>query len=329
MECFRGIRARTRVRNIHPREDDRELRNEIWRIVSRAAEASRIASLARSVNQWFSKHIPRRRRRASSSTPWKRTHPNEIQDLPAGIGETAPDKVSKATVATTGKRAPVSPKLRAARVINTSPRQLSVEDLTEDIASDRPSTKVSRDLPAAGDSIRDVAPEEKVYKATIKDRIEHPEIQDFQADWESAPCRLSVEKASFPVVGVKKAAPVVKHVPEIVTAEHVKTPIRPKLAAVVREFWSDRSTVKDAAKATTEEGTHPRVSSMVLSANRVKKITQHQRTETKVSEEWDKQRISTDLTETGMQEVSLDEESEEEYSDSPEWEVTMAKVSYP
>ena len=79
MGCFGGERPRTKaIPNIKLFEHElqrinqlmdqlKQLRNDVWRAVSRVFRTKNVRRLAQSVNSWFSKHFPGQPRRKSTS----------------------------------------------------------------------------------------------------------------------------------------------------------------------------------------------------------------------------------------------------------------------
>ena len=66
MGCFRRKRPPTRaipdIRLLDGLDDLKDLKNRIWRAISRALGANNIRTMARTVNRWFSNHVLGRRR---------------------------------------------------------------------------------------------------------------------------------------------------------------------------------------------------------------------------------------------------------------------------
>ena len=117
MGCFRRKRPPTRaIPDIRLLDSLKELKNRIWRAISRALGAKNIRSMARTFNSWFSKHVHGRRQvqrqpDAETATPVpERTpdvSPEPVADPLAVLGPELPpyvnfDKLTDAVLAGTG-----------------------------------------------------------------------------------------------------------------------------------------------------------------------------------------------------------------------------------
>ena len=120
MGCFRRERPPTRaipdIRLLDGLDDHlqqlKELKNRIWRAISRALGAKNIRSMARRFNRWFSKSIHGRRRgqrKPDAETVPERAHdvsPEPVADRLADLGPELPpyvnfDKLTDAVLAGT------------------------------------------------------------------------------------------------------------------------------------------------------------------------------------------------------------------------------------
>ena len=124
MGCFRRERPPTRaipdIRLLDGIDDHlqriKELRNRIWRAISRALGAKNIRSMARTVNSWFRKHVHGRRRvqrkpDAETAAPVPErapdVSPEPVADPLADLGPELPpyvnlDKLTDAVLAGSG-----------------------------------------------------------------------------------------------------------------------------------------------------------------------------------------------------------------------------------
>ena len=124
MGCLRRERPPTRaipdIRLLDGLDDHlqqlKDLKNRIWRAISRALGAKNIRSLARTVNSWFNKRIHGRRRvqrhpdaGTAAPVPGRApdVSPEPVADPPADLGPELPpyanlDKLTDAVLASTG-----------------------------------------------------------------------------------------------------------------------------------------------------------------------------------------------------------------------------------
>ena len=117
MGCFRRKRPPTRaIPYIRLQDGLKELKNRIWRAISRALGAKNIRSMARTVNSWFSNHVLGRRRvqrkpdaETAAPVPGRSpdVSPEQVADLLADLGPELPpyvnlDKLTDAVLAGTG-----------------------------------------------------------------------------------------------------------------------------------------------------------------------------------------------------------------------------------
>ena len=124
MGCFRRERPPTRaipdIRLLDGLDDHlqqlKDLKNRIWRAISRALGAKNIRTMARTVNSWFSKHVHGRRRvkrqqDAETAAPIPErapdVSPEPVADALADLGPDLPpyvnfDKLADAVLAGTG-----------------------------------------------------------------------------------------------------------------------------------------------------------------------------------------------------------------------------------
>ena len=120
MGCFRRKRPPTRaipdIRLLDGLDGLKELKNRIWRAISRALGAKNIRSMARTVNSWFSNHVLGRRRvkrqpdaETAAPVPGRTSDvsPEPVADPLADLGPELPpyvnfDKLTDAVLAGTG-----------------------------------------------------------------------------------------------------------------------------------------------------------------------------------------------------------------------------------
>ena len=117
MGCFRRKRPPTRaIPDIRLLDGLKELKNRIWRAISRALGAKNIRSMARTVNSWFSNRVHGGRRvkrqpdaETAAPIPERAPYvsPEPVADAPADLGPDLPpyvnfDKLTDAVLAGTG-----------------------------------------------------------------------------------------------------------------------------------------------------------------------------------------------------------------------------------